>query len=438
MAKTVNAIHKQRTNTAANWAAANPVLLAGQLGVISDTSPRRMKVGDGVTAWNSLPFVAEIPGIVSIDANKILGSNSSGTGYEFKDSVSLIQVISLLHNDEVDSSEVTSSTAESAALKTLTLLAAPYAKIIVEIIVQSRVEQSANTKCDFTYRIKYGGVTQQSFVDRIIASSTSGIVSGGRNTTTFSCIIDGDFPITQDITVTAQNSLSNANTGSKIRAFRVYAVTDASLMRGADGNTPYIYNNYWWIGTTNTGTLALGGINAGNTISFTEAVVKDTIISGETIGVLFGKLKKWFSSFGALAWKNKASFADDVDNKPTTIEGYGITNAYTKTEVDDKIPSDTFYYSGITSSFGFNQQYSNYILLLSQNVNVYFDQSVPAGKSFIASFINEQSSSINIQHSFGILESPIVVPAGQRITIKMLGTGNANPTCIVLGRSTIL
>jgi hypothetical protein len=45
---------RQRTDTAANWAAANPVLLLGELGIISD-NPDQYKVGDGVTPWNLLP-----------------------------------------------------------------------------------------------------------------------------------------------------------------------------------------------------------------------------------------------------------------------------------------------------------------------------------------------------------------------------------------------
>lgn len=44
-----------RRDTAARWAAANPVLLEGEWGVITD-SPSQYKIGDGVTAWNSLPL----------------------------------------------------------------------------------------------------------------------------------------------------------------------------------------------------------------------------------------------------------------------------------------------------------------------------------------------------------------------------------------------
>lgn len=42
----------QRRGTAAEWAAENPVLAAGEIGFETDT--KIQKVGDGVTAWNSL------------------------------------------------------------------------------------------------------------------------------------------------------------------------------------------------------------------------------------------------------------------------------------------------------------------------------------------------------------------------------------------------
>lgn len=42
-----------RRGTAANWASVNPVLADGEFGY--DTTNRLTKVGNGVTAWNSLP-----------------------------------------------------------------------------------------------------------------------------------------------------------------------------------------------------------------------------------------------------------------------------------------------------------------------------------------------------------------------------------------------
>ena len=43
-----------RNGTSAQWTAANPVLLKGELGLENDT--RRMKIGDGIAAWEDLPY----------------------------------------------------------------------------------------------------------------------------------------------------------------------------------------------------------------------------------------------------------------------------------------------------------------------------------------------------------------------------------------------
>lgn len=45
---------QQRGDTAAAWTAANPVLAAREVGW--ETDSRRSKIGDGVTAWNSLAY----------------------------------------------------------------------------------------------------------------------------------------------------------------------------------------------------------------------------------------------------------------------------------------------------------------------------------------------------------------------------------------------
>lgn len=48
-----------RRDTAANWASANPVLLAGEAGLETDT--RQVKFGNGTTAWNSLSYTVKTP-----------------------------------------------------------------------------------------------------------------------------------------------------------------------------------------------------------------------------------------------------------------------------------------------------------------------------------------------------------------------------------------
>lgn len=51
--KSVNWKMRQRQGTAAQWESVNPVLAAGEFGY--DTTNDKLKIGDGKTAWNSLP-----------------------------------------------------------------------------------------------------------------------------------------------------------------------------------------------------------------------------------------------------------------------------------------------------------------------------------------------------------------------------------------------
>lgn len=60
---------KSRRSTAAEWVSANPVLASGELGIETDT--RKLKAGNGSTAWNSLGYInagsTEITTIINQD-----------------------------------------------------------------------------------------------------------------------------------------------------------------------------------------------------------------------------------------------------------------------------------------------------------------------------------------------------------------------------------
>lgn len=53
--KTIKGKIQSRIDTASNWSIKNPVLLAGEIGIESDTF--RLKAGDGSTSWNNLPYL---------------------------------------------------------------------------------------------------------------------------------------------------------------------------------------------------------------------------------------------------------------------------------------------------------------------------------------------------------------------------------------------
>ena len=61
----------QRRRTAAQWASENPVLAAGEVGVSTGETFIGFKIGDGTTAWNSLPGVAVPARFRAADARAI-------------------------------------------------------------------------------------------------------------------------------------------------------------------------------------------------------------------------------------------------------------------------------------------------------------------------------------------------------------------------------
>lgn len=69
-------IIRTRGDTAANWTAANPVLASREMGLETDT--QKIKVGDGVTAWNSLPYWLSSNELYTYEATDTI-STSSGS-----------------------------------------------------------------------------------------------------------------------------------------------------------------------------------------------------------------------------------------------------------------------------------------------------------------------------------------------------------------------
>lgn len=71
--KELNVKVKHRYDTASNWIANNPVLLAGELGIESDTN--KMKIGDGTKNWSSLEYIFK-----DNSADKMDKVNPTGSG----------------------------------------------------------------------------------------------------------------------------------------------------------------------------------------------------------------------------------------------------------------------------------------------------------------------------------------------------------------------
>lgn len=67
---------KLRGDTAANWTTNNPILALREPGVETDTA--KIKIGDGATHWNSLPYAAG--GTVDLSAPGPIGATTPSTG----------------------------------------------------------------------------------------------------------------------------------------------------------------------------------------------------------------------------------------------------------------------------------------------------------------------------------------------------------------------
>lgn len=66
-----------RSGTAAQWTTANPTLYAGEPGYETDTL--KYKIGDGVTAWNSLPYQAESATVTNATVNAAIATDAAAS-----------------------------------------------------------------------------------------------------------------------------------------------------------------------------------------------------------------------------------------------------------------------------------------------------------------------------------------------------------------------
>lgn len=84
---TINGRLQIRAGTSAEWSTANPVLLAAELGFETDTG--RLRVGDGMTQFTSLPYVqlsalSYLPADTTLPALNMMRVKSDASGVEFR------------------------------------------------------------------------------------------------------------------------------------------------------------------------------------------------------------------------------------------------------------------------------------------------------------------------------------------------------------------
>jgi hypothetical protein len=102
-----------RRGTAAEWTASNPILLEGEIGLETDT--KKLKAGDGLTVWASLPYITLTPAAAASLYAPIASPTFTGT-------VSLDTGASLVfEGTTANAFETTFAVADPTADRTLTL-----------------------------------------------------------------------------------------------------------------------------------------------------------------------------------------------------------------------------------------------------------------------------------------------------------------------------
>lgn len=228
--KTLNAKIIIRNNIAANWLSSNPVMLSGEMGIEKDT--KKFKFGDGVTAWNDLPYASANPAVLKI-------TNPTNTDSEYD--VGVIWVNTTTKKGYL----LTDNTSNAAVWKQIATL---------DELNQKEPTITAATLSDY-----YAGTKAW----RNLASDVRAIVLAGLSTATNAAITAADSIIV------AFGKLQAQITGHIGRTDNPHSVTKAQIGLGSVDNTADSAKNVLTAARlTNPRTIAATGDATASAVSF--------------------------------------------------------------------------------------------------------------------------------------------------------------------------
>ena len=90
MATVIKTTFRLKRGTAARWAELNPILDQGEPGFVYDIN--RLKIGDGVTPWNDLPYIDGKSAVTNYSSSADFPQNGDPNAiYKAADELSLYQ-----------------------------------------------------------------------------------------------------------------------------------------------------------------------------------------------------------------------------------------------------------------------------------------------------------------------------------------------------------
>ena len=246
---------KLRRGTAAQWASTNPVLAEGEFGAETDT--RKFKIGNGVTAWNSLQYwggsgggaadftdLGDVPPSYTGQAGKYVKVNGTADGLEFG-------TLTIAAGDlptGIDAAKIADGTVSNTEFQYLNGVSSA-----IQTQLDGKVDENAAitgaTKTKITYDAKGLVTAGADATTADIADSTDKrYVTEAEKTK----LANTSGTNTGDQTITLTGDVTGSGTGSFAATIANGAVTNAKVATGidaaklADGsvsNTEYQYLN---------------------------------------------------------------------------------------------------------------------------------------------------------------------------------------------------
>lgn len=144
---------QQRRDTAAAWTSANPTLSGGEIGYETDT--KKIKVGDGTTAWVSLGYAATGT-VTSITA----GTGLSGGTISSSGTIAIDSTVATLTGTQNLTNKTLINDSLTGILENATVSAtAATGTVNIDAITSSVVYYTASASANFTLNVRANSTT---------------------------------------------------------------------------------------------------------------------------------------------------------------------------------------------------------------------------------------------------------------------------------------
>lgn len=157
--------------------------------------------------------------------------------------------------------------------------------------------------------------------------------------------VTGDNPTSGTMLTGTRATGSNGETVNGAVVVASPSDTSPAMDGTASAGSASTYSRGDHVHPSDTSKLGTSGNASNTTVAFTQASSRTAIATGETLATLFGKIKKWFSDLGSLAFKSSVSAsytpAGSVSAPTISISTAGATTTVNSITAVGTLPTCT-------------------------------------------------------------------------------------------------